>query len=291
MTALLCPLLCLLTIASADAQPPLPTIVSTQLCADHLALSLAAPAQILSLSYKSQDPLRSTYAERAQHYPGNSGKVEEIIALKPDIVLASRRWRRHPMKPQLEALGIRVVIPPHSKSWQDIFEHTQWLADQIGRPERGRQQVEQLRQRLALLPQIMPSADTARNNMLFLRPNGGSAGSDTHIHMLIEALGFNNYASQVGLKGWGRFSLEQVVMQSPDYLLLSAYVRDQAYARSQLSRHPVLKAIVASKPSLILPGKYGSCANWTLIETAEYLAEQLHHSHSQAEQALSKVRP
>ena len=238
-------------------------------------MSLASPQQILSVSYKSHDRQRSRYAEFAQTYPGNIGSSEEIIQLKPDIVLASRRWRNHPQKKQFDNLGIHIVVIPIANSWQDIFQHTQWLADQIGRSERGRELVKHVRQQIQVLQQAVSSQNANKPSILFLRPNGGSAGSRTYIDMLIETMGFKNHASTLDLSGWGRLPLEKIIMQPPDYFLLSGYVRDKAYAKSQLSRHPVLQKLMQNRPALTLPSDQGSCADWQLIETAEYLLQQL----------------
>ncbi len=256
-------------------ESPLPTIVSTYLCADQLALSLAAPEQILSVSYKSQDKQRSRFAEYAGAFPGNRGSSEEIIQIKPDIVLASRRWRQHPQQQQFDTLGIKVIVVPVSKNWQAVFDDTQRLADQLGRSERGKALVAQVKERLNRVQQATATDLNNKQTLLFFRPNGGSAGNGTHIDMLIQALGFKNYAAEIGLKGWGQISLENIIMQPPDLFLLSSYVRDNAFAKSQLSRHPLLQALLQHRPALTLPGDHGSCASWQIIETAEFLADQL----------------
>ncbi|MEM6576475.1 MAG: ABC transporter substrate-binding protein, partial [Pseudomonadota bacterium] len=51
------------SLQAASLTPP--TVVSTNLCADLLALSLTSPEQLLSVSWKSQDPTRSSMAAEA----------------------------------------------------------------------------------------------------------------------------------------------------------------------------------------------------------------------------------
>ncbi len=262
-------------VASAEQTAALPTIVSTHLCADQMALSLAAPEQILSLSYKSQDPLRSPHAARALAYPANRGSSEEVIQFKPDIVLASRRWRNHPQQRQFTMLDIRVVVVPLSNSWPEIFANTQWLADQIGQPERGQTLISDVRRRLQVLQESVRVSGEPEQSLLYLRPNGGSSGEGTYIDMLIRALGFRNHAAALGLKGWGQLSLENIVMHPPDYFLLSGHVRDSTRGNSRLSRHPLLQLLLDERTVLVLPADTGYCADWQIIDTAEYLAEQL----------------
>ncbi len=269
-------LCCILsTAASAGQTAALPTLVSTHLCADQLALSLAVPEQILSLSYKSRDPLRSRYTAQALAYPANRGSSEEVIQFKPDIVLASRRWHNHPQQQQFNQLDIHVIVVPLSNSWQEVFANTQWLADQIGQPQRGRALVADVRRRLRALQKSMKVSGEPAPSLLYLRPNGGSSGEGTYIDMLIRALGFRNHAAALGLEGWGQLALEHIVMQPPDYFLLSGHVRDSTRGNSRLSRHPLLQQLLDERTVLVLPPDIGYCADWQIIITAEYLAEQL----------------
>ena len=77
--------------ALAEAQR-LPRLMSTNICADVLALSLADPAQIVSLSRQSQDAKRFSQAVQARRFVANDATTEDVLQLQPDVVLASRRW-------------------------------------------------------------------------------------------------------------------------------------------------------------------------------------------------------
>ena len=63
-------------------------VVSTNLCTDQLAMLLAAPGQLVSVSWLAADPRSSTMAAEAARYPANHGLAEEIFLLSPDLVLA-----------------------------------------------------------------------------------------------------------------------------------------------------------------------------------------------------------
>src|SRR5437868_842546 len=64
-----------------------PRIVSMNVCTDQLLIALADPKQILGLSRFSRDA--SWSADGARRYPVLSGGAEDVLVLKPDIVLAS----------------------------------------------------------------------------------------------------------------------------------------------------------------------------------------------------------
>ncbi|MEM1092676.1 MAG: hypothetical protein AAGI67_19970, partial [Pseudomonadota bacterium] len=115
----------------------------------------------------------------------------------------------------------------------------------------------------------------SQRSVLYLRPSGGSAGAGSYIDMLLTGAGLGNHATKLGLEGWGRLDLEQLLLSPPDLFLLSDYTRDRGHAEGQLLRHPAMRAILADRPVLRLPSNQGSCATWNLINTAEFLAEQL----------------
>src|SRR5579859_2649447 len=65
-----------------------PRIVSMNLCTDQLLIPLADPEQILGLSRFSRDASQSFAADVARRYPTLSGGAEDVLVLKPDIVVA-----------------------------------------------------------------------------------------------------------------------------------------------------------------------------------------------------------
>lgn len=76
----------------AQAQQPSqqPSIVSANLCADQLVLSLADRDQIVSLSPFAADKEISFLAAQAAGLPRNTGAAEELIRLSADLVVLGR---------------------------------------------------------------------------------------------------------------------------------------------------------------------------------------------------------
>ncbi|ATE59279.1 ABC transporter substrate-binding protein [Thauera sinica] len=254
----------------ADAAAPLPRVMSTNLCADVLLLSLADPAQIVSVSAKSQDPARSSLAARAARFASNTGSAEEVIAARPDIVLASRRWQAHHQAALFGRHGIEIVTVPFPDDWTGIFDSTRRIGARIGRAEAAAALVAEVQARLAVLRRDTPAAQA-----LYLRPNGGTAGAGTHVNAVLQAAGLRNHAAETGRSGWGRASLEDVVAAPPELIVTSHMVHDTTYARAGFSRHPQMRAIAASRPLLSLSHNDWGCSNWQLVEAAEELAAGL----------------
>ncbi len=267
-----CRACCLVTAAGAAiaADKPLPTIVSTNMCADQMVLGLAAPEQILSLSYKSKDPQMSLLAEQARRFPTNYASAEEILQLNPDLVVASRSWSGSRHGQLLQERGIRVLVLSYPNTLAGILHNTETLAAALGRDEAGAALLADIEQRVAAL-----GRQRRDFSVLYLRPNGGSAGRDTYVDTVLQLLGLTNLPASAGISGWGRYPLEYLVQQPPDLFLLSYFDREQPLSKALYSRHPALQAQLQQRPQIRLPGSYWGCGSWHLVEAAELIAEQI----------------
>ena len=248
----------------------LPRVMSTNLCADVLVLSLADPSQIVSVSRKSQDARRTSLHALAQRFASNDGGAEEVIAQRPDIVLVSRRWQARHQASLFERHGIEVLTVPFPNTWEGIFSSTRHIAWQLGRPEAGDALVADVQARIARL-QVAPRPARA----LYLRPNGGSAGAGTYVDVVFQAAGIRNHAAEAGRSGWGRVTLESLIADPPEVIVLSNMINDSAYARSSFSRHALMQTLLAERPLIRMDGNDWGCSNWQLIEAAEEIAAQL----------------
>ena len=257
---------------AALADPPYPSVMSTNLCADLLLLRLADPTQIRSVSRYSQDRQVSPVAEHASLYPANRGGVEDVLYFKPDIVLVYAGWtgRRHAER--LAAQGIEVIAVPYTKTWDAALDTARTLAARIGRAEFGAALVADFAHRMQALAR--PATTTAAPRVLYLRPSGGTAGRDTYVDDLITRLGWRNLAAEQGISGWGRFPLERLAHTPPDRLLLGYFDQAQSPTRSAYGRHPLLRTLLARTPLLTLPGQAWGCGGLELLDVAEQLSAQ-----------------
>jgi len=126
----------LLVHATAPAADGLPTVASTDLCSDLLLLQIGAPAQVLSVSAAAQDPALSPLAAAARRYPANQGRVEELLALSPDIALVYLGWDGRGFAGLLAGQGIQVEPLPYPGGWEQTLETIDCIAMAVyGRTE------------------------------------------------------------------------------------------------------------------------------------------------------------
>lgn len=256
--------------ALAAAPPQPPAVISTNLCADSLALDLAAAGQLHSVYWQSKDPRYSSFVARADAVPANFASAEEVLLAGVDVVLASRRWQRRMPTGLIEAAGTRVLRMPYAQDWIGIADSVMAVGAGFGRRARAAQLQTELARRLAALA----GAGEGRS-VLYLRPNGGSAGSGTVIDALFAAVGLVNHAEALGLGGWGTLSLEAVVANPPDVFMVGGMYRDASHARGAFLRHPSMRALLAERPVLRLSHSDFICSQWRLVAVAEQLEAAL----------------
>lgn len=115
----------------AEAAPP-QRVVSINLCTDQLAMLLAAPGQLVSVSYLARDPQSSAMADEAEDYPINHGLAEEIYRLRPDAVLAGAYTAPTTLS-MLRRLGVPVVQFPLEADFDGIRANILRMGAVLGR--------------------------------------------------------------------------------------------------------------------------------------------------------------
>jgi len=271
MSRLLCRLAlsaCLLAHCALAAA--LPSVASTDLCGDLLLLQIADPQQIRALSNAAANPELSPLAARARGYPTNRGTVEELLLLRPEIALVYQGWTGRGYAELLDGRGVQITPLPYPVDWDTALQTARTTAALIDRAAQGAALVAAAERRMLSLAER-----TSPYRVLYLRPNGGSAGAGTYVDDLLRRLGLRNLATEQGLRGWGRFPLEQLVADPPDLFLLGYFDQTQPLSKSGYARHPLLRDMLARTPSVAVPAGGWGCGGLELVEIAELIVARI----------------
>lgn len=226
----------LLVHPAVRAQSP-QRIVSLNLCTDQLVMALVPPDRIASVTWLSRsegDPLLLPLAHRL---PVNHGGAEEVLALRPDLVIAGR-FTTSTTRALLRRTGVKLLEVDAVNDWQGIRRITREIAAAVGESVRGEALLQQMDAELAGLARLRPAAP--------LRAIGWSGasddvpGRDTMFNTILEAAGGVNIAAQSGTSS---FDLEQVLRARPMVLLRGAAYASKPALRNEVARHPVLRAL------------------------------------------------
>src|SRR5690606_20387173 len=131
------------------AQPPV-RVVSMNVCTDQLAMLLAAPGQLVSISHIAADPGSSALAAEAGHYRLNYGLAEDIFLMKPDLVVTGT-FSTTATAPMLQRLGVRVERFPPDTSFDVARQNIRRMGILLGQEGRAEEMVAALDEGLRLL--------------------------------------------------------------------------------------------------------------------------------------------
>lgn len=271
MRAAIVLLLWLLISSAAMAETPPRRVVSVNLCSDQLLLLLADPRQVASVSHLAIEPASSFVAEAASQYPLNRARPEEIIGLRPDLVLTTPHTNPRLIS-TLELLGFELFRLSLGHTVEAIIDDIRRLAARLGRGQRGEALIEQMQHRLR-------SPDTPGKSpgpkALFYQPRGYTSGAETLQNEALRLAGWRNPAAEQGIVGYRQVSLEQVILWQPDTLISSTYGEPDSgasLAERQL-QHPALKRIMGKRPMLEIPYRYWICPGPMLAEAVDLLRD------------------
>ncbi len=252
-----------LVLGAAFARADAPTrVVSMNLCTDQLALLIAAPGQLVSVSHLAADPTQSPMAAAAAGLPANRGRAEELYLLAPDLVLADI-WSLPATISMLTRLGVPVVQFTPGASLAEIRGNITRMGVVLGREARATQVLAAFDARLAALPP--PPA--RRPRAALYGPNGYTYGPATLAGQIVEAAGFANIASEAGLEWGGTLALERLVMAAPDLVISGEPGAGGSRAREVL-RHPALARISPMRAGM---DATWSCATPFVLDAVEAL--------------------
>lgn len=225
--------------ALADTAPR--RVVSMNLCADQLAMLVADPAQILSLSYLSTDPRSSAMYKQAATFPQNSGLAEDIYLLEPDLVLAGRFTGVATVN-MLKRLGKRVEVFMPAYSLEDVRDRVLQMGRVLGREAQAAELVARFDKELSAL-----RSDVKQRPLAALYyANGYTTGDQTLAGQILLAAGFENATTRAGQMRAGNLPLEVLVMMQPDTVVTGAKYPGQSRSEAILD-HPVIRALQSDR--------------------------------------------
>lgn len=210
-------------------------VVSINLCTDQLAMALAAPGQLLSVSALAHDPRTSLMAEQAGDFPANHGRAEEIYLMRPDLVLASTFTSPATLS-MLRRLNVPVVTFEPEVSLDGITASILQMGDALGRADQAAAMARDFRRDLAALRRA--AGDDAPVAATWAA-NGYMTGTRTLSSDVLRAAGFSLLAERLGLEVGAMIPLELLLMADPDAVVVGPSGSAPARA-DDVVHHPAL---------------------------------------------------
>ncbi|MGK6321472.1 ABC transporter substrate-binding protein [Sphingomonas sp. DT-51] len=241
--------------------PRRPRIVSINPCLDAVLVRVADAAQIASISVYSHDARASSIPlALARRFAANSGTAEEVVGLRPDLVVAGG----HVAPATVSALA-RLHVPLAQfavpATVAESAAQVRELAARAGHAQRG----------AALAARIEAAArptGAARVPALIVGAGGLVPGAGTLPDDLLGRAGFRNASADYGLARWDVLPLEYLVAAPPRVLFSVAAAQGGGERAEQ---HPALRRLAPRLRVVPFPARLLNCGGPTIIEAMTLL--------------------
>ncbi len=240
-------------------------------CADQLLIPLADPEQILGLSKFSRETWASYFAEDARRYPTLSGGAEDVLVLKPDIVVASLFDKRS-TRELLRANGLHLVEFSVPRNLDEVRAQIRQMGEIVQHADRATAEIARLD---AAIARARQSVTDRRYRVLLLSRRGFVSGSDSLISSLLSETGLFNAAGELGVAQGGFASLEAIVKAKPDFIVVSDGSDRAEDDGAAFLLHPALERFYPPQKRIVIPEQLTVCGGVMLADALDVLVKEL----------------
>ena len=231
-------------------------VASLNLCSDEYLLLLARPGEVASVTRLSKDAEESVLAPLAARHPANRGRIEDVVAVHPSVVLTMGGGGGRSSGAIARAMGMRVVDLIQPTTLDDVANNLRQVAGLLGDAGRAVPWVARLA-RLRVRPPATRDTIWIGGGGLTLSPGSLSA-------QWLALAGLR----QRSLPG-GRASIETLTTRPPAVLVTSSYRAGQMSQGQRWLAHPLLARLPSHR--IATDGRRWTCAGPLLIDEVERL--------------------
>ncbi len=241
-------------------------IVSTNPCADAMLVELVPPQRIAAISHYSQDPAATSIPlDLARRFRATRGTAEEVVAMRPDLVIASSFTAPSTREAYARA-GLRTLYLDSPVTIAASEAQVTELAAAIGAEAQGRAMNRRIERAVA-------AASFSGSPIPALVWIGGNmaSGAGNLLDEMLRRAGFSNQAAHYGLQFTGTLPAERVIVDPPRVMLVpDTDGRDAASRAAQLRSRALAHANVMQ---VRFPRELINCGGPVIARAMTRLAE------------------
>lgn len=248
--------------ARADYGPQ--HVMSLSMCTDDLLLELLPPERIASVTYYSRDPGNSYQWPQAAKVRVNWGTIEEVLAEKPDLVLAGT-YTTPAARALLKKLHWPLLEVPPAADFDEIRAVTRQVAHALRRDAAGELLIAKMD---STLQELAASRPRQIIRVAAWGEGGSIPGKGTLFDAILNAAGGVNIAMTLDGGAYTSFDVEQLIAAHPDVLAYASNIADSPGRNTELAQHPLIRRLYSGR-SVTYPGALYSCG---VVESADAAA-------------------
>ncbi len=271
----------------AGANPDVPRatahpvrVMSLNQCTDQLVLALLPPERIASVTWLSRNPGSSLMAGAARRVGINHGLAEEVLAQKPDLVIAGS-YTTPGVRNTLKRLGYPLVEIDNADSIADVRWITRQVAAAVDERPRGEALIAYMDAKLAglALDRGPPLRVVAWDR------SGFSAGEGTLYDAVLTAAGARNLARAPMAVDYRNPDIETLLRANPALIVQGSGEPAGFSLGNDVMGHRLVRRYWGNR-MLGIPQAYYVCGTPALADGAIRLRAQLRAAADRAGPAL-----
>ncbi|ORU94490.1 MAG: hypothetical protein A6F70_08945 [Cycloclasticus sp. symbiont of Bathymodiolus heckerae] len=245
--------------------------MSLNLCADQLLMDMLPPDRLVGITHLSMDSGISFQHEKAANFQTHTGRIEEIIALNPDLIVAGK-FTTQPINNLLEKLNYPVLRIGLPKTVPEIKEQLLMLGRHVGAQKEADLIVKNMSNELL---ELNKNRFSSNPRAAIYYANGFSAGKQTIVDEALRLAGFKNIAAELGLDHIAPLSMEALIQAEPDVLILGRYRENTDSMAHQVLKHRALQKLITTKTAqtIDMPDRYWDCAGPAITSAIAHLQQ------------------
>ncbi len=238
-------------------------VISIDYCADQYLLKLGTSSQILGVSPKSVASF-SFMREKAENFNKVRPLAEELISLKPDLVIRSFGGGKDISK-FLSQHKIPILQIGFLDSMEEINRTIKNVSKALGNQAMGIRLVKDLNRRLISIPHT-----EKKKTALYIAAGGVTTGDGTLVHDIMTK---GNLSNIIETRGWTDIPLEQLVSLRPN-VIVHSYLNDLTKNSGKWSpiHHPVTERFLKRNTAIAIPPALVSCGGWYSLDAIEMIS-------------------
>jgi iron complex transport system substrate-binding protein len=258
-------------VGNGTAAAELPRLASMNVCTDQLLLTLADPGQILGLSRYARDRFQSWAADDARGYRMLSGGAEDILVLRPDVVVASL-FDKRATRELLKEKGLRLAEFDVPRSLDEVKDQIREMGAIVQHPGRAAAEIARLD---AAITRARQAVAHKRYRVLPLSRRGWVSGSESLLSSLLTETGLFNAAGELGVAFGGFAALEAIVNLKPDFIVVSDAGDTAEDDGRAFLLHPALERFYPPSKRIVIPDRLTVCGGVMLADALDVLIAEL----------------
>jgi len=262
--------MCAAAAAWADTEPGPQHVMSLSMCTDDLLLELLPPERIASVTYYARKPGNSYLWPQAARVAVNAGTAEEVLAEKPDLVLAGT-FTTPATRHLLKAMHFALLEVPPANDFDEIRSVTRRVAHALHRDEVAEKLISDMD---ATLRQLAESKPHQIIRVAAWGEGGSIPGKGTLFDAILQAAGGSNIVPSTSNKAYTPYDVEQLLWARPDVIATPSNAGDTPGSNAELAMHPLILKRYAGR-RIVFPVALFSCGIPASVRAAVALRADL----------------